>query len=101
MEELKNFFASQFLADRFSRYMDILNDRGGYGFAMYGERSRFDYEILKNYIRIIKGGAVFCFVDKMGGILKPAGWKAPAKGARSSILNDSLPLVEGDLYIRR
>lgn len=35
-------------------------------------------------------GAVYCFIEKDTGIiLKAAGWKAPAKGARGSIWNDA------------
>ena len=44
------------------------------------------------YLRIVKIenghtlGSAFCFVDTTNGdVLKAAGWKAPAKGARSNI----------------
>jgi hypothetical protein len=39
----------------------------------------------------ITGRAVYCFVNKENGdILKPAGWKAPAKHARGSIHNANI-----------
>lgn len=42
------------------------------------------------FIRVVHGSkgshSVYCFVEKAtGNILKAAGWKAPAKGARGSI----------------
>jgi hypothetical protein len=46
------------------------------------------------YVKIIKVEAsqsrfVWAFVDKKtGDILKPASWKAPAKGVRGNIFND-------------
>ena len=48
----------------------------------------YQYTIgLKYYKIIIHNDGVYCFVDKMNGdIFKPAGWKAPAKGKRGSIL---------------
>lgn len=46
----------------------------------------------KKYIRIVvtsySNRSVYCFVERSTGhILKSAGWKAPAKGARGSIYN--------------
>jgi hypothetical protein len=43
-------------------------------------------------IRVVQNGgcgrSVHCFVEKStGNILKAAGWKAPAKGARGNIFN--------------
>lgn len=35
------------------------------------------------------GGSVYCFINSENGdVLKSAGWKSPAKGARSNIYND-------------
>jgi hypothetical protein len=44
------------------------------------------------FIRVVHGcngsRSVYCFVEKgTGNILKGAGWKAPAKGARGNIFN--------------
>jgi hypothetical protein len=33
----------------------------------------------------VEGRQVFCFVDGEGNIYKAAGWKAPAKGVRSTL----------------
>ncbi len=45
------------------------------------------------YIRVVcndSGRRVYCFVDKKSGdVLKAAGWKAPAKGARGNIFDES------------
>ncbi len=55
------------------------------------------------------GGYVYCFIDLSNGdILKPAGWKAPAKGKRGSIWNDDCDVGPskpcnvhgGGLYLR-
>jgi hypothetical protein len=54
------------------------------------------------------GKSVHAFVDKRtGDLLKAAGWKAPAKGARGNVLGDRLDEVKarfdwsgGYLYIR-
>ena len=48
----------------------------------------------RRYVRIVKSDAfshcsAYCFVDKTNGdVLKPAGWKSPAKHARGNIYND-------------
>lgn len=56
---------------------------------------RFLPEYGKKYARIVEeqtygsGRHVYCFIDlENGNILKAAGWKAPAKGARGSIWHD-------------
>jgi len=49
-------------------------------------------EIGKKFIRIVQydpsSGSAFCFLDADGNVLKPDGWKRPAKGIRGNILND-------------
>ena len=43
----------------------------------------------KRYIRVTTNGSAFCFVDKESGdVLKPNGWKTPAKHARGNIHDD-------------
>ena len=51
--------------------------------------------------------SVYCFIDLSNGdILKAAGWKAPAKGARGNIFNDNCDVgtratvFGGGLYLR-
>jgi hypothetical protein len=46
----------------------------------------------KNTAGVVTDGqrSVYCFIDLSNGdILKAAGWKAPAKGARGNIFNDN------------
>jgi len=50
----------------------------------------------RKYAKIVTVGSdgesrsVFCFVNKENGdVLKAAGWKAPAKGARGNIYDDN------------
>lgn len=40
------------------------------------------------------GHGVFCFVDAEGNILKAAGWKAPAKGVRSTLATVDITKVD-------
>jgi hypothetical protein len=49
----------------------------------------------RKYLRIVRtrphggGQEVFCFIEKTtGNVLKAAGWKAPAPGARGTIYNE-------------
>lgn len=49
-------------------------------------------------IAVMRGGqrSVYCFIDLSNGdILKSAGWKAPAKGKRGSILNEGYDIGDG------
>lgn len=67
-----------------------------------------DTEVGQRYIRLVTGTterhsrAVHAFVDIANGdLLKSAGWKAPAKGARGNLLDDesfAAVLVKADRY---
>ncbi len=52
-------------------------------------------EVGKRFIRLVQGRAaghasVHAFIDiATGDLLKAAGWKAPAKGARGNVLDDA------------
>lgn len=55
--------------------------------------------------RVVHGGGVYCFVDyKTGDVLKPSGWKAPAKHARGNIFDEANGLAAcgpyGPAYLR-
>lgn len=59
----------------------------------------------RKYIKIASIGpdgesrSVFCFVNKENGdVLKAAGWKAPAKGARGNIFDENNGLGRIDQY---
>lgn len=57
-------------------------------------KTTLEYSTGKKYVRVIikdnhGGQSVFCFVDKeTGDVLKPDGWKKPAKHARGNIFTD-------------
>jgi len=68
-----------------------------------------DCEVGKRYIRLVlshnddgSGRYVHAFVDiATGDLLKAAGWKAPAKGARGNLLDDesfAAVLAKADPY---
>ena len=65
----------------------------------------FSVMVGPKYIRVVRrekwlqdhsdvGGCVFCFVDNDGNIYKAAGWKAPAKGVRSTLATVDLSKVD-------
>ena len=62
----------------------------------------------KKYIKIVQENGVFCFIVKedfkhfkVGDILKPAGWKAPALNSpRGNVLKGNYPIQwTGPLYL--
>jgi len=60
----------------------------------------------RRYVKVVRkeggpGGSVHCFIDTTNGdVLKAAGWKKPAKGARGNIFTDALGVSEyGGLYL--
>lgn len=60
----------------------------------------------KRYVRVVRCDAVsrsaHCFIDTTNGdVLKPAGWKGPAKGARGNIYTETLGVTpHGAVYAR-
>ena len=62
----------------------------------YGTPPVLGKDVGQRYIRIykenpgVKGRSAFAFVDtQTGDLLKPAGWKAPAKGARGNLYDEA------------
>lgn len=43
--------------------------------------------------------SVAAFIDNDGNILKPASWKAPAKGIRGNIFNDADRAIDQSGYV--
>lgn len=94
-----------------SEFLAVLNDKererrvhvnshhfGQYGRTLYPEGSTYCTYVAeaggRKYQRIVQvltdGGSrsVHCFIDKQtGDVLKAAGWKAPASGARFNLLD--------------
>lgn len=65
----------------------------------------FRYEAGLRYIRVICESSVHAFIDmRNGDVLKPAGWKSPAKHARGNIFDASNGLKSmgpyGPAYLR-
>ena len=56
-----------------------------------------EHTVGRRYVRVFKdphgspsGRSVYCFVDRKDGtVLKPAGWKGPAKGSWGSVYDPS------------
>jgi len=69
----------------------------------------FEIKTMKKFIKVINGGSVKAFIVmkdfkhfKMGDILKPAGWRAPAlNSARGNVLTGNYAIQwTGPLYLR-
>lgn len=53
------------------------------------EKPVITYTEGKRYVKLVRDGSVYCFVDMTNGdVLKAAGWKAPAKHARGNIFDE-------------
>ena len=80
---------SQFINNLSALYAQYYADNG----FTFEAPPTFDAQNGSKNIRIVQrrangGGSAYCFIEKdTGNILKAAGWKAPAKGARGSIWN--------------
>jgi hypothetical protein len=82
------------LAEAIERFLEGVRAKTG---ASDIERISIETEAGPRYIRVIRtirsrasheitSRSAYCFIDKSNGdVLKAAGWKAPAKGARSNI----------------
>lgn len=82
---------------RIDEFLDRLHDMYSAHYKTMGYTHSpppsFSLDYGNKYIRVVTNDgsqrSVYCFIDaKSGDILKAAGWKAPAKGARGSIWND-------------
>jgi hypothetical protein len=70
--------------DNFVNHLNNVMDKpDGYSYELNTRGSKyFKVEMLSHGSR-----SVYCFIDKRSGdIYKAAGWRAPAKGARGSVL---------------
>ena len=73
------------LVDNFINHLNNVMDKpDGYSYELNTRGSKyFKVEMLSRGSR-----SVYCFINKRNGdILKPAGWRAPAKGARGSVID--------------
>lgn len=62
------------------------------------QKSEIEIQYLQKRIRINLGTSVFCFVEANGDIMKAAGYKAPAKGARGNVYTAPRPVTARQLY---
>ena len=69
----------------------------------------FEIKTMKKFIKVVNGGSVKAFIVmkdfkhfKMGDILKPAGWRAPAlNSARGNVLEGNYNIQwTGPLYLK-
>lgn len=50
--------------------------------------AKLSHKVGIKYVKIVREGSVYCFVDLSNGdVLKAASWAAPAKGKRSNIFD--------------
>ena len=69
-----------------TEFVAALNEKFGGGFEQ-GHR-------FVKYTRIVHRNSVYCFIDAAGNIYKPASWKAPAKGVRSTLATVVMSTVD-------
>lgn len=102
------------MTSNISRYLDHLNEleRVSSEAAQYTDRTFFEMEEGRKYVKIIKVGkwqrSVHSFINKAtGDLYKPAGWKAPIVDPRGNVytnLDDVLARADifgGYLYKNR
>ena len=92
-----------------TEYLAAVNDESRRDFAtnyprLVGTEMQPIYKAyrLKKWVKVVREEvqkSVFCFIDpETGDIYKPAGWNAPANGARGNIYAENKPLTGGALY---
>ena len=69
-----------------TEFVAALNEKFGGGFKQ-GHR-------FVKYTRIVHRSSAYCFIDAAGNIYKPASWKAPAKGVRSTLATVVMSTVD-------
>lgn len=54
----------------------------------------------QKYVKIVCDNSVYCFIDSSNGdLLKAAGWRGPAKGARGNIFNSNCDVgIKANVY---
>lgn len=73
-------------------FIDALNAKfNSIGYTFLVERPGVKYTRI---VRTSTDRSVFCFVDAAGNIYKAAGWKAPAKGVRSTLATVNIANVD-------
>ena len=74
-------------------FIDALNAKfNGIGYMFLVERPGVKYTRIVQTAQAHR--SVFCFVDAEGNIYKAAGWKAPAKGVRSTLATVRIETVD-------
>ena len=97
-------FISAFL-NHFEKCERQYDDYMAKAFPTLLKNEGFSYQVGSRYIKIVRDGSVFSFIDVTNGaVLKAASWRAPAKHARGNIFDESNGMkhvtVYGPNYLR-
>ena len=76
------------LVDNFMNHLNNVMDKpDGYSYDLSTRGSKY-YKVTMNSHSDFNSRSVYCFINKRNGdILKPAGWRGPAKGRRGSVID--------------